>query len=56
MTSAYGDLLSFYVNELMNGHVFQSANEHKGIGLDQPVLAQYPISVSKCVSNPYLGK
>ena len=33
MTSAYGDLLSFYVNELMNGHVFQSANEHKGIGI-----------------------
>ena len=24
-------------------------------GIDQPVLSQYPISVSKCASNPYLG-
>ena len=23
--------------------------------LDQPLLTQYPISISKCVSNPYLG-
>ena len=35
MTSAYEDLLSFYVDELdlhCYGYVFQSANEHKGIG------------------------
>ena len=34
MTSAYEDLLSFYAIELdfnCYGHVFQSANEHKGI-------------------------
>ena len=40
---------------IMNGHMFQAVSEHKGVGLDQPVLTQYPISVSKCVSNPYLG-
>ena len=36
MTSAYEDLLSFYVDELdldCYGHMFQSANEHKGIGV-----------------------
>ena len=36
MTSAYKDLLSCYANELdfnCYGHVFQSANEHKGIGV-----------------------
>ena len=35
MTSAYEDLLSFYVDEhdlSCYGHVFQSAIEHKGIG------------------------
>ena len=25
------------------------------LGLDQPLLTQYPISISKCLSNPYLG-
>ena len=25
------------------------------LGLDQPVLTQYPIRVSKCMLNPYLG-
>ena len=36
MTSAYESLLSFYANELdfnCYGHMSQSANEHKGIGV-----------------------
>ena len=40
MTSAYEDLLSFYVYEFdfdCCGHVFQSANEHKGISV-RPAL------------------
>ena len=32
MTSAYEDSLSFYVNAF-DVDVFQSANEHKGIGV-----------------------
>ena len=40
MTSAYEDLLSFYVNELdinCYDHMFQSSNEHKGNGV-RPAL------------------
>ena len=40
MTSAYEDFLSFYAKELdfdLYGHVFQSAIEHKGIGV-RPAL------------------
>ena len=36
MMSAYEDLLSFMLMSLIliaDGHVFQSANEHKGIGV-----------------------
>ena len=43
MTSAYEDLLSFYDNEHdLNyyGHMFQSGNEHKGIGV-RPTSANW---------------
>ena len=36
MMSSYEDLLSFYVDEfnlICYGHMFQSANDHKGIGV-----------------------
>ena len=56
MTSAYEDLFPFMLMSLisiMNGHMFQSTNEHKELELDQPLSTQDPISISKCLSNLY---
>ena len=39
----------------MNGHVFQSANGQKGIGVMATFVTQYPVSVNKCVSDQYQG-
>ena len=39
----------------MDGRMFQSANRQKELGLGQPLLTQYPISVSEFVSNLYPG-
>ena len=57
MTSAYEDLLSFMLMSLFlitNGHVFQSVNVHKGIGVrpasTDVVDKQHPQMCIKCKS------
>ena len=50
-------LMSFMLISLiliMNGHMFQSAKEHNEIGVRPASATWYPISISKCVLNPYL--
>ena len=58
VTSSYEDLLPFYANELDLNYERSHFNQPMSIresGLDQPLLTQYPISISKCVSNWYPG-